>query len=185
MRALATALSALALLPAPPVGGTAEPERLPEGLRLAGWVESVRLGASDLEVPAKLDTGADVSSLSIVRLKEFRKSGKRWVRFAVRDPHANRRVVFERKLVRRARIKRHSGTSDLRPVVDMKLCLGPLVKEAEVNLVDRSEFDYPMLIGRNFLEGELVVDVSQANVWELDCESTDEDADDDEEKDEE
>ena len=171
--ALATIVGALSMVPAP-VGASEDERRLPDGLWIAGWIESVRLGASDLELPAKLDTGADVSSLSIVRLREFRKSGKRWVRFAVRDPYAKRRVVFERRLVRRARIKQHSDSSDLRPVVEMKVCLGPIVKEIEVNLVDRSNFDYPMLIGRNYLQGELVVDSSQENVWELSCGGDDE-----------
>jgi hypothetical protein len=38
--------------------------------------------------------------------------------------------------------------------------LGDFYREAEVNLVDRSGFNYQMLIGRSFLAGNLIVDPS-------------------------
>jgi hypothetical protein len=34
-----------------------------------------------------------------------------------------------------------------RPVVGMQLCIGDQLREAEVNLTDRTHFSYPLLIG--------------------------------------
>ncbi|WP_369821267.1 RimK/LysX family protein [Oleiphilus sp. HI0080] len=39
--------------------------------------------------------------------------------------------------------------------------MGNIEMRTEVNLNDRSEFVYPLLIGRSFLEGHAVVDTSQ------------------------
>ena len=152
-------LAALALAP----GAVArEAER-------AGWTERVRLLPSGLELEAKLDSGAENSSLHIEHQRLFRRGGKRWVRFAVRG-ESGRLVAFERRVVRVAAIKRHSGRSDNRPVVDMKICLGSVVKEVEVNLVDRSRFEYSFLVGRSFLAGEYLIDSSETGLWPLSCE---------------
>ncbi len=139
-------------------------------LEVAGWIERVRLTRSGLELEAKLDSGAEHSSLDVEGQKYFRRGGDRWVRFTV-EGASGRRVAFERKLVRRAVIKRHSGRSDVRPVVEIKICLGSAVKKVEVNLVDRSNFVYPMLLGRSFLGGAFLIDTSREarHLQELDC----------------
>ncbi|MOA17556.1 hypothetical protein D3C78_1378200 [compost metagenome] len=38
-----------------------------------------------------------------------------------------------------------------RPVVDLELCLGDVKRTVEVNLTDRSSFNYPLLIGAKAL----------------------------------
>jgi hypothetical protein len=40
----------------------------------------------------------------------------------------------------------------------MAICLGDHLMEIEVSLVDRSGFAFPVLLGRNALEGRAVVD---------------------------
>ncbi|WP_082878230.1 RimK/LysX family protein [Oleiphilus sp. HI0067] len=39
--------------------------------------------------------------------------------------------------------------------------MGDIKMKTEVNLNDRSEFRYPLLVGRSFLEGNVLVDTSQ------------------------
>ena len=68
---------------------------------------------------------------------------------------------FERKLVRRVQIKRHNASPDERPVVTMPLTMGPIQRTVEVTLNNRDSFEYPVLVGRNFLDGHAVVDVGQ------------------------
>ncbi len=152
-------LAALALAPRAVAGETA----------IAGWTERVRLLPSELELAAKLDSGAENSSLHIERQRFFRKGGKRWVRFTV-EGESGRRVAFERRVMRYAAIKSHSGRSDRRPVVEMKICLGGVTKKIEVNLVDRSRLEYPILIGRSFLAGEYLIDTSAVELHPLACE---------------
>ncbi len=148
-----------ALLAALPGAELRSDEVETEAATVAGWVERVRLTRSGLEMEAKLDSGAEHSSLHVERPRYFRRDGERWVRFTV-EGESGRRVAFERKLVRKAAIKRHSGRSDVRPVVEIKICLGEVTKRAEVNLVDRSNFEYPMLVGRSFLEDAFLIDPS-------------------------
>lgn len=135
----------------------------------AGWTERVRLLPSGIELEAKLDSGAENSSLHIERKRLFRRDGERWVRFTV-EGESGRRVAFERRLLRYAAIKRHNGGSDVRPVVEMKICLGSVVKKVQVNLVDRSRFEYPFLVGRSFLAGEYLIDSAVQGIKSLACE---------------
>jgi hypothetical protein len=40
----------------------------------------------------------------------------------------------------------------------LRICVGGISKEVEVSLVDRSNYEHPLLIGRSFLAGDLIVD---------------------------
>jgi hypothetical protein len=39
--------------------------------------------------------------------------------------------------------------------------LGQILSKIDVNLSDRTDFEYPLLIGRNFLMDNMIVDVSR------------------------
>lgn len=124
-----------------------------------GWVEHVLVGESQLDLQAKLDTGADTSSLHATKIRRYRSSNKKlWVEFRLTDESTGRSIRFKKKLIRYAYIKEHEGPSQKRPVVGLTICLGDHEKEIEVSLVDRSGFQYPVLLGRNALEGHVVVD---------------------------
>lgn len=137
---------------------------------ILGWVEHVRIGKSRLELTAKLDTGADTSSLDATKIRRFRgKDGKRWVEFRVEEDHTGRRVRFKKPLVRTAYIKEHKGPSQKRSVVMMETCLGEYLQEIEVTLVDRSDFDHAVLLGRNALEGLALIDPALQFTREPSC----------------
>lgn len=148
---------ALSSVPAPAA------EKLP-----AGWTEYVHLYPGKVELSAKLDTGADNSSLDAKALKQFVRSGQAWVEFEVSDRFGKTKK-FELKAVRIAKIRRHGGKVEERPVVMLGICLGQVYYEAEVNLVDRSGLDHPMLIGRSFMSSRVVVDPSQTYVLSPAC----------------
>lgn len=136
---------------------------------LVGWVEKVRLHPGSLLVHAKLDTGAKTSSLNAQQVTEFTQGGERWVRFDLINRDGDR-VKFERKVERTAKIKRPPEESEGRLVIRMGICLGNIYKEAEVNLVDRTGFNYPMLLGRSFMEGSFIIDPSATYTSEPHCE---------------
>ncbi len=136
---------------------------------LLGWAERVLVGRSQLVLRAKLDTGADTSSLSATRIRRYRRGSERWVEFTVVDETSGRRVRFKRPLLRRVRIKEHDGSGQSRPVVKVEICLGDHQRRVEVSLVDRSNFDYPMLLGRRALEGIAVVDPELRFTTRPDC----------------
>lgn len=127
--------------------------------QVVGWVERVRIYPGGLIFRAKLDTGAKNSSLNASHITEFKRDGEQWVRFEVTDLH-NNTVTIERKAHRVAKIKNNHGKPQERLAVRLGICLGNIYKEVEVNLVDRSDFIYQMLIGRSFIHGNLIVDPS-------------------------
>lgn len=158
---LSTAVLATAALSTPALAD--------EGIKsVAGWVEHAVLLPKGLEVRAKLDTGARTSSLNAVDPVFFSRDGTRWVRFAVTS-HAGRSAMLEQPIVRTSKIKRHFGRRQSRPVVRLDICVGHIHKEVEVNLVDRSGLNYQLLIGRNFLSGDIVVDAGRTYILAPAC----------------
>ena len=136
--------------------------------RVVGLLEKVRIFPGDLEIVAKLDTGADHSSLHAVDIKRFKRGGEHWVRFRVVN-YEGQMVTIERKVVRKSRIKRHDRRGRGRPMVEMGICLGDVYRVALVNLVDRSRFRCRMIIGRSFMGDRLMVDPSKKFTTEPNC----------------
>ena len=129
----------------------------------------MRVYPGDLELAAKLDTGAQHSSLDAGSVDRIERDGRPWVRFSVTDAKG-RTVAFERPLVRTAIIRRHGGRVQERDVVRLGLCIGSVYREVEVNLIDRTGFDYRMLVGRSFLAGNLLVDAGRSYLLAPRCE---------------
>ncbi|MEW6349438.1 MAG: RimK/LysX family protein [Thermodesulfobacteriota bacterium] len=133
-----------------------------------GWVEKVRISPGEIVLAAKLDTGADHSSLHASQITVFRRAGKKWVTCVI-DNGEGQRVTIELPLVRTARIRRHGGSYEERPVVRLQVCVKDTLREAEVNLVDRAAMEFRMLIGRSFMKDHIVVDPSVEFTSEPEC----------------
>lgn len=158
---------ALVLLPISTLCADSMPRA--EKLVVLGWVEEAMLRHSKrLKVHAKLDTGADTSSIHAENLERFQKSGEDWVRFKVSNRYGET-AWFERKIRRVAEIKRKRGSPHVRPVVKLGICVGQFREVVEFTLVDRSNFSSIALIGRNFLAGKILVDSSDSYTAEPDC----------------
>jgi hypothetical protein len=127
--------------------------------QVVGWVEKVRIYPANILVHAKMDTGAKNSSLNASHITEFTRNGEDWVRFDVTG-RSGKTITIESKVHRMAKIKRQDEKPDRRLAIVLGICLGNFYKEVEVNLVDRSDFIYQMLIGRSFMRGKLIVDPS-------------------------
>lgn len=132
-------------------------DRLPDDKHIVGRVEKVRIYPGDMLIRAKIDTGARNCSLDAPSMTQFSKYGQTWVRFNVKN-HLDEEITIERKILREARIKQKNGDTEKRPVIVLGICLGRKYREVEVNLVDRTSFNYPMLIGRGFMKGHIIVD---------------------------
>lgn len=159
---------AMAVLSAPAVAKSRNADE-PDELRILGWVEYVHLIEPGFELKAKLDTGARTSSLDARIIKKFRQYGKRWVRFAVRHPETGEETVLVRERERTIGIVQHEGENDVRPTVIMAVCLAGKTREIEVSLVDRSRFEYPMLVGRRALKRFALIDSGETFLSEPDC----------------
>jgi len=113
---------------------------------------------------ARIDTGAESTSIHAEDIQLLERDGKRYVRFQVLDPTSGEKAQMEKRFRRRVLIKQQGGELERRYVVRMWITLGGIRARVDVTLTDRSGFDYPLLIGRNFLTDHMIVDVSQHHV---------------------
>ncbi|MDH4128162.1 MAG: RimK/LysX family protein [Spirochaetota bacterium] len=144
---------------------------------IIGRAEKVRVYPSGLLVRAKIDTGALNSSLNSRNISYFKRDNQDWVRFEIHNYTDNSRrkgkkMTVERPLLRITEIRQKGRPDEKRPAVIMGICLANKYTEVEVNLVDRRNFNYPMLIGRSFLSDNFLVDASVKNVTKPTCENT-------------
>lgn len=137
-----------------------------------GFTERVYVGELQLAMNAKLDTGADTSSVyaTNIRLERKQPDGTRWIQFRLTGIDG-RVIRFRKKLIRYAQIKLKTGGTVRRPVVSIPVCVGGIMSDAVVNLADRSEFNFPMLIGREFMAHKLIVDPALEHVADDVCPS--------------
>lgn len=121
---------------------------------------------------ARIDSGANTSSLSAREITEFERDGEKWVRFKLALAEDEDDVVarvrdkwIEAPLLRKVRIIQAVGT-DTRPVVRLLMTLGPIRQEVEFTLNDRSDLNYPVLLGRRFMMDIADIDVSRKYIYE-------------------
>ena len=134
-----------------------------QGMQIIGEVEPVTILKAGLTLPARIDTGATTSSLDAREIQRFERDGQKWVRFVVLDRRSGKKVKVEGRVTRIVEITRHGAADQKRPVVKLKARLGKVELLREFSLTDRSKFTYPVLIGRNILQGKFLVDVTRKN----------------------
>ena len=125
-----------------------------------GGVEEVYLPVHGLLLKARIDTGATTNSIHAENIIPFERDGRKWVRFDLKG-NDNKPVQIKRPIVRMIRIKRHGKEGQERYVVNLRLNIASLSVFSEVSLTDRGQYKYPVLIGRNYLKGNVLVDVSK------------------------
>ncbi len=132
---------------------------------LAGWREWVQL--TDVGVPwikAKLDTGAQTSSIHAYDVEAFDRDGAAWVRFRIRPWQRSDadEVQVECPVLDVRRVRSSSGHVEERFVVSMRLVLVGHEVDAEVTLTNRDAMGFRMLVGREALSRGFVVDSARS-----------------------
>lgn len=124
---------------------------------------------SGFTFPARVDTGAETCSLHVEKIviedktaRRLRNVGKP-IRILVKDEggksHWIETVVADAVRVKSSTLP--EGEFDHRYKVRLTLEWQGVRKEVLVTLNDRTDMEYPLLIGRNFLRGDFLVDVTQ------------------------
>lgn len=148
-----------------------------------GFVEWVVMKDTGLRLKARLDTGAKTSSLHAVNIEEFERDDQEWVSFQIplgdhedqpsdgEIDHEDVILEFERPVYRTVLIKRKSADSQRRHVVLMKFCIAGTVHETQFSLTDRSNFSYPVLLGRRFMRDDnILIDSANSFIAPEECE---------------
>lgn len=141
---------------------------LADAQTMLGFVEPVRLMATDRVIDAKIDTGADHSSIHSPDVKPFERNGKPWLSFSVPVNNAVNTTI-QAPVLRTTKIKRLLGISHTRYVVALDICIAGERKTVATSLTDRTGFQYPMLIGRSALGDTFIVSPSQRHLTTADC----------------
>lgn len=131
---------------------------------VAGWLETVILSPSQIKLRAKLDSGAKTSSIHAENVERFERDGKKWVRFNLPKGKNKKEDVedtIEVPLLREVLIKRHKMLSATRSVVEMSFCINAHFYTAQFTLADRGNFNYPVLLGRRFLQDRILIDPAE------------------------
>ena len=121
----------------------------------------------DVGVPwikAKLDTGAQTSSIHAYDVEAFDRDGTAWVRFGIRPWQRSEEdeARVELPVLDVRRVRSSSGHVDERFVVSMPLVLVGHRVDAEVTLSNRDSMGFRMLIGREALSRGFVVDSARS-----------------------
>lgn len=118
------------------------------------------------EVPAKIDTGAHLSTVHAGDVKEVKKGDKTVLRATLLAAHASypysREVEFEE--YSSTVIANSFGQKEERYVVMIKVKVANKVFKAKFTLADRSKKPFPILLGRHMLNGRFIVDSSVSNI---------------------
>lgn len=140
-----------------------------------GYIENIAVGKRALEMKGKLDTGADTSSVHAHNVKVYKRSAKdNWVRFRLIGKNG-RSIRYDQNVIRFAQIKTKTGGNIRRPVIHLPLCVGGKWGLAELNLADRGDFDYDILVGREFLANRVLIDSGKTFIADDECEPADDD----------
>ncbi len=131
--------------------------------RIIGPTTMVAEANSELNFKARVDTGAMTTSVHVEEWAIEDESpnmeenvGKK-IRFRMKN-HKDESEWLETRIEEIALVKT-AAHQQTRYKVQLTLCWNDMRKQVLVTLNDRSHMKYPMLLGRNFLEGDFVVDI--------------------------
>ena len=116
------------------------------------------LAISDLTV--RVDTGAATSSLHVDNIEEFKHNDELWIKFDIHpDIHNVERVVRrEARVEGKKRVKSSTATREKRYVIITPIVMDGFQWDIQLTLTDRSEMTYLMLLGREAMIGQFIVD---------------------------
>src|SRR6266404_1324016 len=111
-----------------------------------------------VDVPAKVDTGADSSSIWASNVKE--RAGKlTYTLFGPGSPFYNGEIITTKNYQIRS-YKNSFGQTEFRYKVNLRVKIEGRTINVRLSLANRAENKYPILIGKRTLHGRFLVDVS-------------------------
>ncbi len=127
--------------------------------QIIGWREWVEFPEWSLRMRAKADTGARSSAIDCAEIVEL--PGGR-VRFTVRlDRKDKRLVTLEEPIKLRKHVRSSTGQGHNRIFIETTLRLGDVEKRIIVSLVCRKSMIHRLLLGREALGGDFLVNSSE------------------------
>lgn len=137
---------------------------------VSGYAELVTLHPDKFTVHASLNSGIVISTARVHNLEITDRADGRWSRFSVTNRQGET-GSFELRVVRFISIRGPAGKTEEQPVVRMRICLGKLDKTTEVHLVDQEGLGSAVILGRSFMQSDVLVDSGKRFVTVPDCDT--------------
>lgn len=112
------------------------------------------------EIKAKVDTGADNSSLHAFNIERYQEGDREMVRFEI-HPHQRKKkpsIPCVAAIVGERKVKNSGGRAEKRPVIRTTLIVAGEEIEALLNLTTRDEMTFRMLLGRRTVRKHFIID---------------------------
>ncbi len=132
-----------------------------------GWKDKIDfIDFGFTNVPVKVDTGANTSALHCAEIELVKKYRKQYVKFTPLDESFEgfSGKEFTLPFHKEKTIKNSFGQEENRYVVQTKVLMFGKKYDIELSLANRSNLEFPVLLGRRFLRRKCVVDVSKSNL---------------------
>ncbi len=128
-----------------------------------GRLEHIALPGLGIDrVEAKIDTGAYRSAIHYQRVRVRTVDGVKHL--VVTFQMGGRRRTKAFKNYKRVTVKSSNGSTSRRYLISTRVHLNGFLVRTQFTLFDRSDMKYQVLLGRKFLRGRFVVDVSGKNL---------------------
>lgn len=124
------------------------------------WCSFPGLGVPAIK--ARVDSGAKTSSMHAFNIRNFQRDGQRWVSFEVHPLQNDRQTVIrcERPVLDKRVVKSSSGVPETRYVISATIKIGSEIWDIQLTLANRDSMGYRMLLGREAMNGRMIVDTS-------------------------
>lgn len=132
--------------------------------RIIGSTDHIDLpGFGIYDLPCKIDTGAQTSSIHCERFKIVEKDGVEYLTFKLLDKRFKsvERKTFRFSEFKEKKIRSSFGDTEFRYAVKSTVILFGKEYNITFTLSNRGSMQYPVLIGKRFLKNKFLVDVAQ------------------------
>jgi hypothetical protein len=136
----------------------------PAGALLIGWKEYLDFPEWRLRrVRVKIDTGAWTAALDVAEyaMEEETKGTVARLRLPLHRGRPSRILEVRAPVLRTTVVANPGGQRECRPVVEVLIRLGPVLRRIPLTLTSRPGMRYRMILGRQALAGGFLVDVSR------------------------
>lgn len=134
-------------------------------MKTVGWKETVDFVDLELfNVPAKIDTGAKTSVLHCGSIEYIKKGKRQYVKFVPLGSDSINGKAFILPFHKERTIKNSFGNEENRFIIRTRVRMFGAIYDIEVSLRDRSNMEFPMLLGRSFIRKKFLVDVNRAEL---------------------
>jgi hypothetical protein len=146
---------------------TPEPSEPTAPPLLIGWKERLDFPEWGLKnVRVKIDTGACTSALGAVSCELVETNGQLTarLRLAMARRRPERTTLVEAPVLRMVHVTNTGGGREERPMIEAAIRLGPVLKRIRLTITRRDAMRFPMILGREALAGDFIVDVARTYV---------------------